>query len=186
MWQALAQAMDTHYIRSSSQHREIFISFYRLGQVRCSRSGRQVWEPAKARLGFSLESTDPHRAAGWAAGREVEETASVLKPQGLGTGGLEQGRGQEMLQGASSPCPAWPWRLALLCPHPSMGCPASLLSLSWGSGGRGRKLASCLWLPEERTRKEAVGTDHQVLGDSPWPLWGCLSTPFLVLDNWAG
>ena len=64
-------------------------------------------------------------------------------------------------------------------PAPSMGCPASLLSLSWGSGGRGRKLASCLWLPEERTRKEAVGTDHQVLGDSPWPLWGMLIHAFL-------
>ena len=78
MWQDLAQATDAHFIWSSSQHREIFLSFYRLGQVRCSRSGRQVWEPAKARLGFSLESTDPHGAAGWAAGREVEETASVL------------------------------------------------------------------------------------------------------------
>ena len=138
-------------------------------------------------MGFSLESADPHRAAGWAMEREVEETVSVLTPQGLGAeGGLDQGRGQEKLQGTSSPCPAWPWGLALLCRPPIMGCPASLLSLSWGSGGRGRKLASCLWLPEERTRKEAVGTDHQVLGDSPWPLWGCLSTPFLVLDYWAG
>ena len=129
MWQALAQAMDTHYIQFSSQHREIFISFYRLGQKRCSRSERQVWEPAKARLGFSLESTDPHRAAGWRAGREVEETASVLIPQGLGSeGDLEQGRGQEKLEGTSSLCPTWPWGLALLCPPPIMGCPASLLS----------------------------------------------------------
>ena len=129
MWQALAQATDTHYIWSSSQHREIFISFYRLGQKRCSRSERQVWEPAKARLGFSLESTDPHRAAGWRAGREVEETASVLIPQGLGSeGDLEQGRGQEKLQGTSSLCPTWPWGLALLCPPPIMGCPATFLS----------------------------------------------------------
>ena len=129
MWQALAQAMDTHYIRSSSQHRDIFISFYRLGQVRCSRSGRQVWEPAKARLGFSLESTDPHRAAGWRAGREVEETASVLIPQGLGSeGDLEQGRGQEKLQGTSSLCPTRPWGLALLCPPPPWAVLASLLS----------------------------------------------------------
>ena len=172
--------MDTHYIQFSSQHREIFISFYRLGQKRCSRSERQVWEPAKARLGFSLESTDPHIAAGWRAGREVEETASVLIPQGLGSeGDLEQGRGQEKLLGTSSLCPTRPWGLALLCPHPSMGCPASLLSLSWGSGGRGRKLASCLWLPEERTRKEAVGTDRQLSGDSAWPLWGMLIHAFL-------
>ena len=108
MWQAPAQATDTHYIQSSSQHREIFFSFYRLGQVRCSRSHRQVWEPAKARLGFRLESTDPHGAAGWAAGQEMEERASVLTPQVLGAeGGLDQGRGQEMLQGTSSPCPAF-------------------------------------------------------------------------------
>ena len=130
MWQDLAQATDAHFIWSSSQHREIFLSFYRLGQVRCSRSGRQVWEPAKARLGFSLESTDPHGAAGWAAGREVEETASVLTPQGLGAeGGLDEGRGQEKLQGTSSPCPAWPWGLALLCPPPPWAVLASLLSL---------------------------------------------------------
>ena len=138
MWQDLAQATDAHFIWSSSQHREIFLSFYRLGQVRCSRSGRQVWEPAKARLGFSLESTDPHRAAGWAAGREVEETASVLTPQGLGAeGGLHQGRGQEKLQGTSSPCPAWPWGLALLCRPPPWAVLASLLSHELGSGGLG-------------------------------------------------
>ena len=142
MWQALAQAMDTHYIRSSSQHREIFISFYRLGQVRCSRSGRQVWEPAKARLGFSLESTDPHRAAGWAMEREVEETVSVLTPQGLrAEGGLDQGRGQEKLQGTSSPCPAWPWGLALLCQPPIMGCPASLLSHQQGVRRQGEEVS---------------------------------------------
>ena len=124
MWQALAQATDTHYIWSSSQHREIFFSFYRLGQVRCSRSERQAWEAAKARLGFSLEFADPHRAAGWAAGQEVEETSSVLTPQDLGAeGGLDQGRGQEKLQGTSSLCPTWPWGFALLCLPPSMGCP---------------------------------------------------------------
>ena len=84
----------------------------------------QVWEAAKARLGFSVDSADPHRSTGWAAGREVEETASVLTPQGLGAeGGLHQGRGQEKLQGTFSPCPAWPWGLALLYPPPSMGCP---------------------------------------------------------------
>lgn len=88
---------------------------------------------------------------------------------------MDQGRGQEKLQG-----PPLLSRLALgTCSAvpPSLGCPSlTSESIAGGQGGRGGKLASCLY-SEGVTVKEA-GTDRQVLGDS-LPLWGMLIHAFL-------
>ena len=42
---------------------------------------------AKARLGFSSRSADPHRVAGLEARQELKERASVVTLQGVGAGG---------------------------------------------------------------------------------------------------
>lgn len=74
----------------------------------------------KGQTGVQFRGADLCRAAGQAAGRELEETASVVMPQGLRErGGSDQERGQEKLQGycgTSAPCPVWPWGLPLLSP----------------------------------------------------------------------
>ena len=104
----------------------------------CSRS--HEGETAKARLGFSSGSAGLCRAAGQAAGRELEETAAVVMPQGLGAGGGSDKReGRRSFRDAAGP----PLRAlsglgdslcSPLCPWAVL---ASLLNHELGSGGLG-------------------------------------------------
>lgn len=133
-----------------------------------SRSRSHRWEAAKARPGSAQWATDPHRAVGVPAGRALDDTAPAGDAPGSGSRrGWDPGRVQDRPPGVlvdllSLPRPAsgaTPTRSAVPLP---VGCPGltSGPSAGWRVGSEG---APWLWLPEERAKREAVGT-------GPWDL----------------
>lgn len=124
---------------------------------------------AKARLGLSSGSTEPHRAAGLAAGRELKATGSVVPPQGLGAGAVTgtKGEARRSLQGCwrtSSPHLARPPGFPSAAPPSPWAVLSSLLShlLDGGAGLGGEEVSILVLAPWG-----AAGPGRRLWGQTP-------------------